>query len=138
MGREIKLSSTSKGLEFQTDTIDSYKDKLLKLIPSEIIAAYVSIHGLLKGNAVQNQDTILWIVIGILFLLTPIYLKRFQNVNNNLQIVFTCIAFLIWVFATGSPLKTILGNDPQFMASIALMIYTLFIPLLFNPSSTNS
>lgn len=138
MGREIKLSSTTKGFEIQTNTVDDYKDKLLKLIPSEIIAAYVSIHGLLKGNAVQNQDTILWIVIGILFLLTPIYLKRFQHVNNNLQIVFTCIAFLIWVFATGSPLKTILGNDPQFMASIALMIYTLFIPLLFKPNDSNT
>ncbi len=105
---------------------DQFKERLLKLIPSEIIAAYVAIQGLLVGLSAS----IIWIVIATLVLLTFLYLHKVENVADMKHKLFATASFPIWVYAVAP--ESILGSglyQPQ-LASIVLVLWTLIIPLV--------
>jgi hypothetical protein len=115
-----------------THVPNNYRDRLVKLIPSEIVAAYLTIYGLVQGSGGNtNYDMILWIVIGILFIFTPVYLVKFMEVKKPLQILFTSFGFIIWVMVSGWPQDEILGVSAAFFGSILLVLYTLLIPLVY-------
>ena len=54
MAREIKSYQDANVLPSEAN---SYKDRLLKLIPSEIIAAYITLHGLVIGLGNKHEKT---------------------------------------------------------------------------------
>ncbi len=133
MSKEIK-QSINISPNLTTNTLNNdFKDRLVKLIPSEIITAYITILGLISGVAVEQEkiSTILWIVILLLTILTSIYLILVSKVKNISQIVFSTIAFVIWVLVIASPIKEIVGLPASFLGSILLIIYTLMIPLIY-------
>lgn len=105
---------------------DDYAKKLLKLIPSEIIAAYITIVGLIPGG---NTVWLWGITIVLLILVTP-YLRNFQEVTNPLQYAISSISFIVWVFAMGGPFATMSWYQ-SWMGSIVLILWTLIPPLLF-------
>lgn len=124
MPREIK-SETDQG------STTNYRDRLLKLIPSEIVAAYVTLHGLIMGLESDYKYNILWIVVGVLFVLTPFYLIRVSMVTKKGQILITSIGFLVWVFTTNPPIDKIWDIPSIFIGSLIFILYTLFIPLFY-------
>ena len=135
MAREIRSASDaalpSVNIQSSQD-VNSFKDRLVKLIPSEIITAYVTIQGLISGYVgAGNKETLMWIVFGALFVLTPVYLYFITDVRKWGQIIFTSIAFVIWVIAVGSPITTILDFPSVFIGSVLLVIYTLLIPFFY-------
>lgn len=145
MAREIQTRSAQNAGQVtaptalsNTPTFDDFKTRLIKLIPSEILTAYVTIQGLISGaqvlNATGNADTqrmLLWIVFVILLLLNPVYLYFVSNVRKWPQIVYTTIAFFIWILVIGGPVNEILHLPAQFIGSILLVIYTLLIPIIY-------
>jgi len=113
---------------------DQYKEKLMKIIPSEIIGAYVVIQGLL----VSQDPVTIKIVIGILVLLTVVYLWRVEKVRDYDHIVFAAVSFLVWVYSIAP--REILGEDiynPE-LSSIVLVLCTLFIPLVVTPAKAEA
>ncbi|MFH6991759.1 hypothetical protein [Flavobacterium sp. FlaQc-48] len=147
MAREIKnLPLTAPNMvppqTPSATSFDDFKDRLVKLIPSEIVTAYVTIQGLVAG-ATLNQDAefgylnkgsnnlLLWIVVILLLIMTPVYLYYVTNVRKWGQILYTTIAFFIWVLVIGGPIKEIIGYSAQFIGSILLIFYTLFIPVIY-------
>ena len=134
MAREIKSANDDvQLLNIANENTEPFKDRLVKLIPSEIVTAYITIQGLLKGNTATTgkTDILLWIIISILLALTPIYLMKVSGVKKRAQIIFTTIAFMLWVIVIGSPIKIILGFDSAFFGSIMLVLYTLIIPFVY-------
>lgn len=131
MTREIKTDKDIKSLGGNPKDADNYKEKLVKLIPSEIIAAYVTIYGLVTGIKSPHENIILWIVIAILLIITPLYSIKVSMVTKKSQVVYTTFGFLIWAFATGSPIKEIDTVPVSFIASVILILYTLFIPIVY-------
>lgn len=133
MSREIKSAKDIQAVLVPASNVNDFKDRLVKLIPSEIITAYVTIQGLIAGAASQNGNTdmLLWIVIAVLLVLTPVYLYYIGNVRKWEQIIFTAFAFVLWVIVIGSPVKEILGFQSSFIGSIFLVLYTLMIPFFY-------
>lgn len=130
MAREIK-AATDIGIA-PPAPINDYKDRLVKLIPSEIITAYVTLKGLINGAGEQgNRQLLLWIVFGILVVLNPLYLFYVTQVKKAGQIAFSSIAFVLWVMVIGGTFTTILGYSAEYLGSILLVIYTLFIPFVY-------
>jgi hypothetical protein len=130
MAREIK--SIDQPVAVPVSQPNDYKDRLVKLIPSEIITAYITLQGLIISQQ-ENQSIFLWIVFSCLVILTPIYLYNVSNVKKWGQISFTTVAFIIWVLAIGG-LKIMLPNYAilnEFLGSLLLIIYTLLIPLVY-------
>jgi hypothetical protein len=131
MTREIK-SPADIPLVADTPTVNDYKERLVKLIPTEIITAYVTIKGLVSGSGVQgNKQLLIWIVFGVLLIINPLYLYYITRVKKPGQIVFSSIAFVLWVMVIGGTFGNILGFPAEFLGSILLVIYTLFIPFVY-------
>jgi hypothetical protein len=133
MSREIK---SVQQLQVQNVAPNDFKDRLIKLIPAEIIAAYVTISGLIIGFAKHkpnaDQSNLLWIIILVLMILTPVYLMKVLGISKKGQILFSTIGFLIWAFATASPYTNdVLGFSIELITSLILILYTLLIPLFY-------
>lgn len=107
---------------------NDYKDKLLKLIPSEIVAAYMVIEGLMP----EDQNSSKYITVGVtafLIAITPVYLTKLYHVHRKRQIVFTSLSLIVWIYSLGGPFKLWGIYTPQ-LASIILILWTLLIPLI--------
>ena len=78
-----------------------------------------------------NKQLLLWIVFGILVIMNPLYLYYVTNVKKAGQIVFSSIAFVLWVLVIGGTFTSILGFSAEYIGSILLVIYTLFIPFVY-------
>jgi hypothetical protein len=112
-----------------------YHEKLLKLIPTEIIAAYLAILGVIP-ETYPNTKELLIIVSIILFCFVPVYIILLQKVTKITQIVFTTLSFAVWVFSIGGPFKEY-DFYQAFMGSIVLIGWTLLIPLVCRPVAHN-
>ena len=105
-----------------------YGDRLLKLIPSEIIAAYVAVQGMIPEDA---GPWFLLAVTVLMMIMTPFYLKRFQGVIHSTQLAVSTVSFLIWVYTLGGPFR-FWGLYRSWFASVLLVIWTLAVPLLMS------
>jgi len=115
-------------------TDQDYKSKLLKLIPSEIIAAYMVIHGILQGQVIQIGEKDITVIVGwtvffILLTLTPVYLIRIHKVKSTAQVLLTTLSFPVWVYSFGGPFQMSGWYQPQIAACI-LVLWTVIIPLV--------
>ena len=119
-----------------------YSDKLVKLIPSEIIGAYMVLSNILGYNAGNIQASVLpkpvtendlkpillQIVFFVLLVLTPVYLRKVSRVNNVTQLGVTTISFIIWVYTLGGPF-VVWGIYYSLIGSVVLVLWSVIIPL---------
>lgn len=123
----------------QQPGIDDYKSKLIKLIPTEIVATYIFIDGIIKSSGINDGASTLiqWSVFGLLFFINPAYLYKVSGVNHRQQLLVSTIGFGVWVFALGGPFLTLLTTEERpivyLLGSIVLALYTLIIPILIKP-----
>lgn len=106
-----------------------YRDRLLKLIPSEIVAAYMVLSGIIPLDSAKWGTLIVSI---ILLVLVPFYLKRIQNVQRTSQLTVTTISFVVWVYSLGGPFE-VWGLYKPWIGSVILVLWTLIMPLVVNP-----
>lgn len=136
MPREIKSSS------------EKFSTTLVKLIPSELVAAYTAILGLLQTGDPKNPFTplqlqsgpaliewVLWGTLIVVLVLTPVYLKRIEGVKSTRQLAFTTGSFLIWAYSLGGIFE-FKGWHLPLLGGIILILWTLLIPLFARPASS--
>ena len=104
----------------------SYADKLIRLIPTEIVAAYLAIQNLAIGWPDQ-RDVILIVAAAVLVLVIPCYLRRLHSVKSNQQIAITMISFLVWVFSVSIPyIKWI----APLWSTVVIILWTVIVPVV--------
>lgn len=132
MAREIRAAA--QPLRTPEQDINDYKDRLVKLIPSEIVTAYLTFQGIISAGGGDSKTVYTIIAVCLLLILTPFYLIKVSGVSKPGQIVFTTIAFVIWVMASGG-FKVMFPTVPVFqneiLGSMLLIFYTLMIPLFY-------
>ena len=113
-----------------------YQSKLLKLIPTEIVGAYMFLSGVVSGGpesaastASLLDDNLIMVVFFALLALTPLYLWRVSNVTSIVQIIVTTISYVVWVYTLGGPFSVWHIYSPA-AGSVFLVIWTLAMPLL--------
>ena len=114
----------------QIEPTNRYADVLVKLIPTEIIGAYMVISGFFSGFPGAR-----WIALGaslFLLIIIPFYLKMIMDVQRRDQWIFTALSFVVWVYWMGGPFQLWGIHIPQ-VASIILVLWTLLIPLINRP-----
>ena len=94
----IKTQVPQRGL---TSDKDDFKDRLVKMIPGEVVAAYLACNTAI--TQFKGEHLLYWIVLGIMLFLVPFYLIRIMNVTDTTQIVIMCFAFLLWCFTIQKP-----------------------------------
>ncbi|MDY7078452.1 MAG: hypothetical protein SXV54_16170 [Chloroflexota bacterium] len=115
---------------------DDYMSRVLKHIPSEIVMAYIAIDGVLRTSYNPNVWaerrtllTLLWIVLAILTVLTPLWLYRVMRVRQPVQLFISTLSVPVWLFALGGPFALLDWYEPAFGA-IVLPLYTLIVPII--------
>jgi hypothetical protein len=117
--------------------VDSYVDRLLKYVPAESVALYLTLQGIvISGAEGPSLNSWLWGILGIGLIGTPIYLWRIVKVGKIAQLLVSTAAFCVWVFALGGAFASLSWYEP-FIGSLVLVVFTFFVPLI-NPDLLSS
>jgi len=115
---------------------DDYMSRVLKHIPTEIVMAYIAIDGVLRTSYNPSMwgerktlQTLLWITLAALTVITPFWLYRVMRVKRPAQIFVSTISVPVWLFALGGPFTLLDWYEPAF-GSVALPLYTLIVPII--------
>ena len=134
-----------------SETIQVYMDRLIKLIPAEIIGLYLTVRGFwigrtsavsasLPSNPVpaSRPGFLDWwpIVCVLLLLLTRLWGTRAPNGSwTTIQIspvIIATVSFVIWVYAIGD---AIFGWKPEPpYASTAVVVWVFLVPVFYKGS----
>jgi hypothetical protein len=114
---------------------NSFLQVLLKLIPSEVIAVYVFIQGVLPGR--------FWLHFAFALLLvglTPLYLLKAGGVKSNAQLVLSTLSLVVWIYAMGTgPLRFV--RPPYYEpwhGAVLLAVWTLVPPMLLTQGTAEA
>lgn len=108
---------------------DEYSDKLLKLIPAEIITLYMSMTKLVSDEtADQVAAAVPWVIFGFCAFATWFYMRVTLKVTDWRQLSLTVLAFCIWAFALGDPFTSVLSWYEDVYAGLLLAGYTFMAP----------
>jgi len=110
---------------------DTYRERLIKYIPAEVIVLFVAAYG--ATYAVLGTDPFfpriaLWIVLAGL-IGTPLYLWKAGQVSDPVQLSISTIGFVVWVFALGVLPISDLPWYNQVVAALVLPVYVFVSPL---------
>lgn len=109
---------------------DSYMERLLKYIPTEVVGVYLTLYGIIKTSADQLPlQAWLWILFVIGLIGTPLYLWLVASVTKKMQLAISTIAFLVWVFATGGGPFAEYKWFLDVYGSMALVLFTFLAPM---------
>lgn len=112
--------------DVQKFQVDLFLQNLVKLIPIEIIALFAVIKGMIPATA---NPAAIWIFIGILTAMVPLYIIFAMKVTKVSQIILMTLAFPVWVLAMGGfPTGTFI--EP-WMLSVTLALFTLVPPMFY-------
>ena len=111
---------------------NSFLQVLLKLIPSELIAVFIFVQGVLPRIFLPHLLVAL-VLVGI----TPLYLARAAGVKSRTQLVVSTLSFVVWIYAMGiGPLRFV---RPPFYepwhGAVALAVWTLVPPMFLSGSA---
>lgn len=151
MGRRIVTEPESTGLflgvtSSPTDTGggDGYIDRVLKFIPSEIIALYLGATNVVPPTDPGHPDQqkiALWAVAALAALATPLYLYVTTRQKGEptawSQIIISTIAFPVWVYAIGGPFEVCFKwyAQERWIGAIVIMFGTFLVGLYKPPES---
>ncbi|HLF16313.1 MAG TPA: hypothetical protein VI796_02640 [Candidatus Thermoplasmatota archaeon] len=110
---------------------DTYTDRLLKYIPSETIALFVTLDGILL-TVDEPPLFVWWAVFVALLLITALYIGRVtwspQGRVAWIQVAISTLAMAVWIFALGGPFTNYTWYEP-YMGAILVPLFTVGAPL---------
>ncbi|MBN1835819.1 MAG: hypothetical protein JW820_08205 [Spirochaetales bacterium] len=106
---------------------NSFLKALLKLIPSEVVAVFIFVQGILPEALIPHL-----VVAGFLVAITPLYLHFAMGVRSPCQLVVSTVSMAVWIYALGQGPVRFLPSpyyEPWY-GSVLLALWTLFPPML--------
>ncbi|MFK8184518.1 MAG: hypothetical protein AB8B99_14180 [Phormidesmis sp.] len=119
---------------------DGYADRILKYIPTEAVGFWLAVSGMIQsaGESIPKLG-LLWLffVIGMVFTFgwTRQQTKRPGQKTAWTQIGISCVAFVVWVLASGGPLTDAWPGYEPLYGSLLLVTYTAAIGFVVPPES---
>ena len=105
---------------------NSFLQVLLKLIPSEVIAVFIFIQGVMPPSLLPHLVMAVFLVA-----ITPVYLTRASGVSSRAQLVVSTLSLVVWIYAIGTgPLRFV--HPPYYEpwhGAVALAVWTLVPPI---------
>ena len=108
---------------------NSFLQVLLKLIPSEVIAVFVFIQGVMPRQLLPHLVVTLLLVV-----LTPFYLSCAAGVRSRPQLVISTLSLVVWIYAMGiGPLRFVHAPFYEpWHGAVALAVWTLVPPMFLS------
>ena len=125
----------------KAEPVSSYVDKVIKLIPSEVLVAYIAVKGLFPNTAdplsFDSRFLPIWTLIGFgLVIISRIFGTRENTGSGSVKTVqwgvvaISSISFLIWAYAMGDTVLGFTLPDPR-IVSVVVVVWTFLVPQLF-------
>ena len=118
---------------------DSYTDKLLALIPTEVISLYLPGSLLISSDVVPETHRLvvsfIWLAAGLAA--TYVSYGKFHKVESLFQKFFVCLAFLIWAYTLKGPFVK-LNIYYDYVTILLLPLFTFVLPWVYSASPNNS
>lgn len=115
-----------------SDSLGYYMDRLLKMIPAEVISLYV------VGVGLIPKDNLTYLTVWAVICFIGLFAVRIWGTGDptaNLSpdwthIIISAVAFIIWVYSLGSlgPFTNI--ADP-IIGSLLVLAWTFFVPMFY-------
>ena len=122
-----RLQSTGRG------GVDTYLDRLVKYIPGDIIAAWITAGSLISSSDLTSKELVLWIAFAGGVILTAAWTLRWTTVKDEkaaiTQTIVSALSFAVWVFALGGPFEY-LGWYSPVIGALVLIAYTLIVAII--------
>lgn len=106
---------------------NTFVQVLLKLIPSEVIAVFVFIQGVMPRQLAPQL-----VVSLLLVAITPLYLRAAMGVRSRAQLTVSSLSLIVWIYALGQgPVHYIPSPwyEPWY-GSVVLALWTLVPPMI--------
>jgi hypothetical protein len=105
---------------------NSFLQVLLKLIPSEVIAVFIFIQGVMPRSLAPHL-----VVALLLVAITPVYLYWAGGVRSRPQLWISTLSLVVWIYAMGAgPLRFV--RPPYYEpwhGAVLLAVWTLVPPM---------
>ena len=115
------------------DTYDKYLERLIKLIPSEVIAFYLVGKGLLPPG--KKSVWVGWtIVCFIAVIVVRASTTRAREDRSNVQwtaVIIASISFIIWIYSLGDVFTLYKNLHEPYIASLLVLTWTFFLPYIY-------
>lgn len=115
------------GTDFQ-----GYLDRLMKLIPGEVIGLYLVGSGFIPAK--QSLVLLIWSVIclgGVIAIKAYGTGDRANHIPPDwVHVTISSVAFLIWVYSIGGPFAAY-GVATPYIASLLVLAWTFFVPIFY-------
>ena len=108
-------------------TLQEYGEQVAKLVPSEVVAGYLTCVGLVDKLRESWRNPGFAAVFVLCLVLTPVYLNKVADPGKPRRnhLIVSSIAFVVWAYSVSG--KLVLGDswyDPA-LASLLLIVFTL-------------
>ena len=112
--------------------IRSYLDRLLKMIPAEVVGLYLIGKGIIPGG--QLIALTVWTVvclIGVVAVRAYGTGDRAARLKPDwVHVAISAVAFVLWVYQMGGPFEAV-GIAVPYIGSLLMLAWTFFVPLFY-------
>ena len=122
------LKKTSRRDTGTVNIPDNYFSRLVKYIPTEVVALYIALSSLVVSSG-DASSVVFWAILVFGIIVTPLYLWRILKVSKVSQLGISTIAFIIWAFALGGPFASLGWYKPLY-GGILVICYTFVVPMI--------
>ncbi len=132
----VKAAMRKGGIAQEKPTqIQSYMERLVKLIPAEIIGLYLVGQGIIPPA--EKVALVVWSII-CLGLVVLVRAKATGDRANSISpqwsaVAVSTISFVIWVYNMPGPFQAFNLAVP-FVGSLAVLVWTFIVPFLYQGS----
>jgi hypothetical protein len=125
---DFRYASIEKSEIGQQD-LDTYFDKVVKFVPTDVVAAWTAVQGIAKP---LSNSMILWACFAFGLAFTAAWTWRQASSKTGakpyVQSIVSTVAFAVWVIAIGPPFDKMISSQ---VGSLLLIGFTLASGLIY-------
>jgi len=125
--RGVKAAAQPTGDDFKL-----YLDRLLKMIPAEVVSLYVVGIGF-----IPVEKPIVLVIWALLSLVGVVLIRAYgtkdpeaTKVIDWTHVAISSVAFVIWVYSLGGPFE-VYGLYIPYIGSLLVLAWTFFVPIFY-------
>jgi hypothetical protein len=111
----------------------SYLDRLIKMIPAEVIGLYLVGSGIIPAG--QKIALIVWTAVCLIAVVVIRIYGTYDPTKKHpidwLHVLISAVAFLIWIYTIGGPFAAY-GLTVSWVGSLLVLVWTFFVPLFYH------
>ena len=115
-----------------------YYERLIKLIPAEIISIYMIGKGVIPSTQASSSETASWIWAGVCLLLLLFFRIKASSSSGKIadaqwpSVFISLISYLIWLYNMGGILDSMSFYEHyKYIGALAILVWTFLVPYFY-------